>query len=212
MSKRIVIIGASGHGKVVADIARKNGYTDILFLDDRSPELRFCVEYPVVGTINDASKYIDSDFFVAIGNSEIRRKIQTCLIKNKNKIVKLIHPNAVIGESVEIGVGTVVMAGVVINSCTKIGRGCIINTCSSIDHDCVIGDYAHISVGAHLSGSVKIGNNTWIGTGTIVSNNVEIVGDCIIGAGTVVIKDLKEPDTYIGVPARKMFKSIDPLL
>lgn len=109
-----------------------------------------------------------------------------------------------IGSEVEIGIGTTVMAGVVINSSTKIGKGCIVNTSSSLDHDNVIEDYVHISPGAKLAGTVKIGKGSWIGIGSVVSNNVNICSECKVGAGAVVVKDITEPGTYVGVPARRV--------
>ena len=96
------------------------------------------------------------------------------------------------------------MAGVVINPGAQIGKGCIINTSSSVDHDCQIEDYVHISVGAHLSGTIEVGERTWIGAGATVSNNVNICGGCTIGAGAVVVKDITESGTYVGVPAKKI--------
>ena len=190
---RLIIIGASGHGKVVADIARLSGYTDIIFLDD-DDSITSCAEYPVVGR---SDMPIEGDAFVAIGNTEIREQLS----KNRN-LITLVHPNAVVADGVEIGEGTVVMPGVVINPGVSIGRGCIINTSSSIDHDCAIGDYSHISVGAHLCGTVSVGVMTWIGAGSTVSNNINICDRCMIGAGAVVIKDIIVPGTYVGVPAR----------
>ena len=118
----------------------------------------------------------------------------------------LIHPNAVIGEQVELESGTVVMAGAVINCCTKIGKGCIINTGATIDHDNSIEDYVHISPGAHLAGTVKVGQGSWLGIGSVVSNNVNITSGCKIGAGAVVVKDITEPGTYVGVPVRRDIK------
>ena len=94
------------------------------------------------------------------------------------------------------------MAGAVINPGTMIGKGCIINTNSAIDHDCEIGDFVHVSVGSHLSGTVTVGKGTWIGAGATVSNNVAICGGCMIGAGAAVIKDIDKPGTYVGVPAK----------
>ena len=205
MNKKLVIIGASGHGKVVADIAKKNGYTDIVFLDDNL-SLKECNGYPVVGSSKDVEIFCEHDFIVAIGNSQIRQKFQTFLINTKLRIVTLVHPSAVIGEHVKIGNGTVVMANAVINPCTEIGNGCIINTCASVDHDCVIGDFVHVSVGAHVAGAVGVGARTWIGAGATVSNNVEITSDCVIGAGAVVVKSIGEADTYIGVPAKRMIR------
>lgn len=118
--ERLVIIGASGHGKVIADIAKKNGYDEIFFLDDND-ELTICGKYPVVGKVDDFSKY-DCKFIIAIGNNAVREKIQTKLENSNKKIAILIHPNATIADDVEIGKGTVVMAGAVINSAVKIGK------------------------------------------------------------------------------------------
>lgn len=195
--KKLVIIGASGHGKVIADIAVKNGYEEIVFLDDNE-SLTECAGFPVVGKTRDASE-LYGDKIVAIGNAKIRERIQ----ENLENIVTLIHPNAVVSRRVIIGKGTVIMAGAVINSDAVIGAGCIINTGSSVDHDCRIDDYTHVSVGAHIAGTVEIGRRTWVGAGAIISNNINICNDCMIGAGSVVIKDIKVSGTYVGVPARE---------
>ena len=196
---KLTIIGASGHGKVVADIACRCGYDKIEFLDDRT-DVKACGGYPVVGKTLKAQN-IDDDLFVGIGNAAVRRKFMEEL-SDKN-IVTLIHPNAVIADDVVIGKGTVVMAGAVVNSGTKIGNGVIVNTCSSIDHDCNVADYVHVAVGAHLCGTVEVGENTWIGAGATVSNNVRICSDCTIGAGAVVVKNIEIYGIYIGIPARK---------
>lgn len=195
---RLIIIGASGHGRVVADIARKTGYKDIVFLDD-DESVTECAGYPVVGKSSDAP---DGEVFVAVGNAEIRKRLMA-LYKDRTHPV-LIHPSAAMADDVAIGEGTVVMAGVVINPNAKIGRGVIINTSSSIDHDCVVGDFVHVAVGSHLCGTVSVGNMTWIGAGATVSNNVNICSGCMIGAGAVVIRDIEEVGTYVGVPAKKM--------
>jgi len=194
---RLVIIGASGHGKVIADMAVKCGYKDIVFLDDNE-NVKECVGFPVIGKVLDA-KNMEDDKIVAIGNAEIRKKIQSQL----SNLVTLIHPSAVISRRVKIGEGTVIMAGAVINSDVVIGKGCIINTGASVDHDCKLGDFVHVSVGAHVAGTVSIGKKTWVGAGATVSNNVSICGHCMIGAGAVVVKDLKKSGIYIGVPVRE---------
>lgn len=199
--KQIVIIGASGHGKVIADIANKNGYDNIVFLDDND-SVTECNGYKVLGKTAEYKKY-DCDFFVAIGNSHIRSKITQELISAHKSIATLVHPNAIIADDVKIGKGTVVMAGAVINSATTIGKGCIINTCASVDHDNIIGDFVHVSVGSHLAGTVAIGHNTWLGIGAVVSNNINVCDDCMIGAGAVVVKNITESGTYIGVPAKR---------
>lgn len=203
MSKRLVIIGASGHGKVIADIAEKNGYNNIIFLDDNNA-VKNCGKYPVVGTVYDAGHYSDMDFIVGIGRGEIRKKIQEQLIEKGLNIISLIHPKAVVADDTVIGIGTVVMAGAVINPGATIGNGCIVNTGATVDHDNIIDDYVHISVGSHLAGSVHVGKDTWVGAGATIINNVNVCENCVIGAGAVVVDDIKEPDIYIGVPARKM--------
>lgn len=198
--RKIAIIGASGHGKVVADIARRNDYKEIVFLDDND-SIHECGGYLVIGKSFEAGK-IDADVIIGIGNAAVRKQIQESI--PDEKVVTLIHPDAVVAEDVVIGKGTVVMAGAVINPGVRIGKGCIINTCSSVDHDCVVGDYVHIAVGSHLCGTVTVGAGTWIGAGATVSNNVSICSDCMIGAGTVIVNDIKESGTYVGVPARRI--------
>ncbi len=198
--RNLAIIGASGHGKVVADIARKNGYSEIVFLDD-DESIHECGGYSVIGKSSEAGT-IDAGVIVGIGNAGVRKQIQESI--PDEKLLTLIHPDAVIAEDVAIGEGTVVMAGAVINPGARIGKGCIINTCSSVDHDCVVGDYVHISVGAHVAGTVNIGSHTWIGAGVTVINNVNISGGCMIGAGAVVIRDICESGTYAGAPAKRV--------
>lgn len=205
MKNKLLIIGASGHGKVIADIAIKIGrWENIAFLDD-DESINSSMGLKVIGKVADAYTYMsDYDLFVAIGNNTTREKLHIKIIMTGASIPNLIHPNAVIGEKVELGLGTVVMAGVTINCCTKIGNGCIINTGATIDHDSVLEDYVHISPGAHLAGTVKVGKGSWLGIGSIVNNNVNIVSNCKVGAGAVVVKDLTEPGTYVGVPARRV--------
>jgi sugar O-acyltransferase (sialic acid O-acetyltransferase NeuD family) len=139
--KKLAIIGASGHGKVIADIAVKNEYKEIVFLDD-NPKVQECAGFRVVGTLEDIDKYPDYDVIVAIGNASIRKKIHKKV--GEDRLTTLIHPQSVISRRVTIGKGTVVMAGAIVNSDTKIGEGCIINTGASVDHDCSIGDFVHV--------------------------------------------------------------------
>lgn len=196
--RKLIIIGASGQGKVVADIARLNGYNDIAFLDN-NVELKECCGYPVLGADTLVDK-LEGELFVAVGKNVVRKIIME---REKKKVFPvLIHPSATLAEGVEVGSGSVVMAGAVINPGARLGEGCIVNTCASIDHDCIIGDFVHVSVGAHLAGSVNVGAHTWIGAGAIISNNISICEDCIIGAGAVVVKDIDISGTYIGVPAK----------
>lgn len=205
MKGKLLIIGASGHGKVVADIALKmDKWETIDFLDDNL-SVKSSMGINVIGKSMEFINYIDDyDMFVGIGDNKVRKRIYKKLIEANASIPLLLHPSAVIGEQVHIENGTVVMAGVVINCCTKIGVGCIINTSSTIDHDNIIGDFIHISPGAHLAGNVYVDDESWLGIGSVISNNIGIYKECIIGAGSVVINDIKETGTYVGIPAIKI--------
>lgn len=207
MQKKVIIFGASGHGKVLAEIILKSGDDVVGFLDDDLSIQNKIVylDKKVLGTINDCNNFKDCFFVIGIGNNKIRK-----LISNKYNNLKwytAIHPNAIIATDVKIGEGTVVMPGAIINPGTIIGKHCIINTSTSLDHDNVIEDYVHLSPGAHLAGTVKIGEGTWICAGVTVINNITIEKNNIIGAGAVVIKDIHESDfTYIGIPVKKIIK------
>lgn len=205
MKKKLMIIGAGGHGKVIADIARKmNRWESIAFLDDNGA-VKECAGCRVVGKTEDAAGWKDlADFFVAIGNNAVRENVQESLEAKGLSVATLIHPSAVIADGAEMGAGTAVMAGVVINPSSRIGKGCIINTSCSIDHDNILDDYVHVSPGAHLAGTVSVGRGSWIGIGGIVSNNVSICAHCKLGAGAVAIRDIEEPGIYAGVPAKKI--------
>lgn len=207
MNTTLIIIGASGHGKVIADLAETlQQYKEIYFLDD-DPKKKSCMGYQVIGTSADIDSYVTkADFAVAIGNAKVREKILEGLLQKDASIPVLIHPNACVAKHVQIGAGTVVMAGSVIQADCCIGKGCIINTCSSVDHECVLEDYVHVAVGTHLAGAVEVGKSTWIGAGTTVINNIKICERCMIGAGALVVKNIENAGTYIGVPAIKRDK------
>lgn len=205
MKNKLLIIGASGHGKVVADIALSIGKWDSVgFLDDNT-SIKNVMGLDVVGTSKDLAKYMDEyDIFVAIGDNAIRKRVYGMLESLGASIPLLVHPSVVVGSDVSIDHGTVVMAGVIINCCTEIGRGCIINTGATVDHDNSIGDFVHISPGAHLAGTVEVGQECWLGIGSVISNNVRISSDCKVGAGSVVLKSISEPGTYVGIPVRRL--------
>lgn len=204
MSKKVIIIGASGHGKVVADIIQKSGETVLGFLDDNSARKDGFIGLPILGTIDQYRRYIgDARFIIAIGNAAIRERLAMEL--HDVSWYTAIHPAAVIaGIDVDIGEGTAIMANAVVNSGAKIGRHCIINSSAVIEHDNMIEDYVHISVGTKLAGTVKIGKSSWVGIGASVSNNINVCANCMIGAGSVVIRDISEAGTYVGVPAKRV--------
>ncbi len=201
MSNRLVIVGAGGHGKVIADIALKNGYENICFIDDNATG--DCMGFPIIGTSSEIETLDDgkTDFVIGIGNNSVRKTIAE---KYNVNWVTLVHPSAQIAVNVSVEKGTVIMAGVVVNVCATIGKHCIVNTGAIVEHDNVLKDFVHISPNAALGGTVCVGEKTHIGIGATVKNNIDICNDCIIGAGAVVVKDIKDSGTYIGVPAKEI--------
>lgn len=205
MKEKLMVIGASGHGKVIAEIAEQmRQWNDIVFLDD-AIEKKTCSKYRVLNTTDQLEEYVhDHAFVVAIGNNAIRKTFIDRLKVLNADLPILKHPSAVVSSSTSIGEGTVIMAGVVINCDVSIGAGSIINTRSTVDHDCTIGAYSHVSPGVNIAGSVVVGEGVWLGIGSSVVNNIFIHEDAIVGAGSTVIRSIDAPGTYVGVPVRKL--------
>lgn len=202
LSEKVIIIGASEQGKVIADIVLSNGDEIVGFLDDDTSKKEM-IGYQVLGVASDYKQYTECSFIVGIGNASIRERIANNM--QGVKWYTAIHPTAIISKmGASIGEGTVVMAGAIVNPGANIGKHCIINSGSIVEHDNVIADYVHISVGAKLAGTVHVGERTWVGIGSVISNGVHVCADCMLGAGTVVVKDIVERGTYVGVPSRKV--------
>ncbi len=198
--KKVIVIGAGGQGKVVADIIRLSGDEVFAFLDD-SVEKK-CNGFNIIGTTSDIGKWKDCWYFAAIGDAAVRKNIM-----DKDVLwYTAIHPSAVVANDVKIGEGSALMANSSVNPGSIIGKGCIINTGATVDHDCVLEDFVHISPGAHICGTVRICRGTWVGAGATVINNISICSGCIIGAGAAVVKKLSIPGLYMGVPAVKIIR------
>lgn len=198
MSNKIIILGAGGHAKVIADIALKCGYEVCGFLDDNAKADKI-LGFPILGKIEDCLKFTDCEFVIGIGSNAVRKMLSE---KYALSYATLIHPSAQIGAEVTIGNGTVVMANAVINPCTVIGNHVVINTASVVEHDNVIENYVHISPRAVTCGTVKIGEGVHVGAGATVINNISVCSGVIIGAGAAVVKNIAEKGTYVGVPAK----------
>lgn len=193
MNRKVIVIGASGHGKVVADIVLANSDKVIGYLDDDPAK-------DCLGDIDSYINYPEAEFIIAIGNTENRKEISQ---KLKCKWYTAIHPSAVVSQSAFVGPGTVIMPNAVVNAGATIGEHCIINTGAIVEHDNYIGAYTHVSVGAKLGGGVRVGSSVWIGIGATISNNIFVCDNTLIGAGAVVVKNINFPGTYIGIPAKK---------
>lgn len=195
---KVYLYGASGHAKVVIDIARL-AYYDVPCLIDDNPKVNELVGLPVVHSAEGLSPII-----VTIGDCQIRRKIVEKL--GDREYLTVIHPSAQKAESVKLGYGNVVMAGVILNPYAKVGNHCILNTGASIDHDCVIHDFVHIAPHCTLCGEVEVGEGTWVGAGTTIIQGIHIGKNCFIGAGAVVVKDIPDGSLCYGNPARVIRK------
>lgn len=202
--KRLAILGASGHGKVVADIAELAGWDEVVFFDDAWPKVKNNSAWSVIG--NTADLLASADAFtgvaIAIGNNLVRLEKLKLLREQGIVLPSIIHPQAVISRYATIGEGSVVCAGVVVNADAQIGAGAILNTGCSVDHDCFLADAVHISPGARLAGGSRIGTCTWVGIGAVVRQLISVGAYAVVGAGAVVVKDVPDHVTVVGVPAQ----------
>ena len=197
-SKTIAIYGASGHGKVVYEIAQLNGYEEIIFIDDGENDHYSFAQF--------LQTDYDCPMVIAIGNNKVREQAFNKTRKYKIELVTLIHPSAVVSKSAKIDEGTVVMPGVVVNCDTSIGKCVILNTSCVIEHDNIIKDFVHISPNAALSGNVIVRRMTQVGIGTSVIQGITIGENSMVGAGSVVVKNLPSNSLSFGVPAKKVRK------
>jgi sugar O-acyltransferase, sialic acid O-acetyltransferase NeuD family len=189
------LFGASGHGKVIAEIAENNNLKIDGFIDTDINKTTL-LGYDVFHKGPEESLEI----IIAIGNNEVRKRI--VMDNTLFAYPTLVSPNANISRRSVLGIGTVIMAGVSINIDASIGQHCIINTNASVDHDCVIGDFVHLSPNVALAGNVHVGEGTHVGIGACVIQGINIGKWCTIGAGAVVIKDIPDGCTVVGNPGR----------
>lgn len=204
----VLIIGAGGHGKVVADsmlaVAKESrkltpiGYLD----DDESLTDQQVLGLPVLGVIDHLPTVAHDGLIVAIGNNDLRRRLYDAFVVRGENLVSSIHPSATIGRDVSVGSGVMICAGVIVNPGSQIGDNVILNTGCIVEHDCRIGDHAHIAPGVTLGGEVQIGPGTLVGLGATILRGVRIGKDCVIGAGAVVTKHIGDTSVVAGIPAR----------
>lgn len=203
---QLAILGASGHGKVVADTAESLGWGAVIFFDDAWPILQHNGVWPVQGNTNTLMETLDmfSGVIVAIGDNQTRQEKMKELIELNAKLVTLVHPSATVSQYATIGPGSVVFAGAIVNAGTHVGLGAILNTACSVDHDCILGEFVHISPGARLAGSVTVGDLSWVGIGANVKQKINIGSKAIVGAGAAVVHHIEAGHTVVGVPAVRL--------
>lgn len=202
--KRLAILGASGHGKVVAETAERCGWQVIEFFDDAWPQTTLNGVWSVVGDSSSLKGALHTydGVLVAIGNNSIRHRKLLDLEQAGARLCTLIDPSATVSRYALLEAGSVVFASVVVNADARIGLGAILNTGCSVDHDCVLGAAVHISPGARLAGGVRVGDLSWVGIGASVRQLVEIGRHATVGAGSAVVSDVADSITVAGVPAR----------
>jgi sugar O-acyltransferase (sialic acid O-acetyltransferase NeuD family) len=203
---RLAILGASGHGKVVADAALLAGWTEVVFYDDHWPALDRVGPWAVVGSSGDLLRSATSHdaIVVAIGDNRVRLAWQREIMHARATLASIVHPAAVVSPHACVGPGSVICAAAVVNPFAIAGAACIINTGATVDHDCVLADGVHVSPGAHLGGGVRIGEASWVGIGASVRHGSVIGANVMVGAGAAVVGDVGDGLTVIGVPARPL--------
>lgn len=208
MSQRVVIIGAGGHGQVVADILwqmRVAGLdvTPIGYLDDNLllAGQRF-QDVPVLGRVADLASVPHDAVVVAVGDNATRRRLYGALAGRSERMQICCHPRAVIAGGVSVGPGAMICAGVVINPGSSVGANAILNTGCTVDHHNRIGDHAHIAPGVHLGGDVTIGEGALVGIGATVLPGRRVGDWSIVGAASLLRRDLGAGMMAVGVPAR----------
>ena len=201
---RLLIIGAGGHGAVVAEAAAfSDRWSEIVFLEDKTSESQV-LGFPIVGSTSEIDEVLDNqtEAIVAIGDNRRRLELLSTINEGGGAIATVVHPKACVSPSATISIGAALLAGSIVNARTTVGVGCIANTGATIDHDCKIGGGVHISPGANLAGDVSVGECSWVGIGASVKEGVRIGYDVIVGAGAAVVSNVEDGVTVGGVPAR----------
>lgn len=204
MDRKIYIYGASGHGKVVAEIAEAAGYELVGFIDDSKEPKEIFGFFPITFEEFLALNPNNTSVALGIGHNLSREKIFRKLLEHNIEVATLIHPAAIVSKRASVAKGTVIMAGTLVNPGAVIGMGVILNSHSVIEHDCLIGDFVHISPNAALAGNVEVGALTHIGIGSATIQGIRIGHQCIIGAGSIVIKDIPDFAKVVGNPATRI--------
>ena len=203
----LVVVGASGHAKVVIDIVEKEGRYRISHLLDDNPALhgQSFFGYRVAGATSSIPGTGENPLaLVAIGDNSARMRIAGWLRGNGFDLARAVHPQSHLGRGAVVGDGTVIMAGAVVNSDAAIGDNVIVNTGATVDHDCVVGDGVHLAPGVHLCGGVQVGAGSFIGAGTVIIPGIRVGNNAIVGAGSTLLEDVSENARAAGSPARKL--------
>lgn len=206
--KSLIVFGFGGHARSVADVAVAAGFNELMFIEENAREGEEFVGFPVRKTVDGLSR---SDWLCisASGDNYNRQKQLSNAIRDGWTITTLIAPSATVGLGAVIGSGCFIGHHAHIGPMARIGDGCIINTASVVEHECTIGDYVHTAVNSTVAGRSQLGNFIFLGAGATVIDRITIASDIIIGANSVVVSSLVKQGTYVGVPAKIIFRVTD---
>jgi sugar O-acyltransferase (sialic acid O-acetyltransferase NeuD family) len=202
---QVVVYGASGHGKVVADILCACGIEVKGFIDDDPQKVGDGSGLKVLGSaewLGAQAALEPIAVALGVGDNFCRRIIAERCVKMNVQLLTAIHPTATIAASARISPGTVIMAHAVVNADAAIGRGAIINTAAIVEHDCEVGNFTHLSPKVAIGGHVLVGDFSWLGIGSTVIPNIKVGTGSIIGAGSTVLQDVNDWVVAVGTPAR----------
>jgi sugar O-acyltransferase (sialic acid O-acetyltransferase NeuD family) len=205
-TRETALIGYSGHAYVAADIFLSAGKKVTAYCDKEEKTFNpFNLKYLGPESVSSVIETLkDYDYFIALGDHEIRKRIFYILQTVLGVPANAVHPSATISSSVQLASGIFIAANATINPLVKIGNGAICNTSCSIDHECIIGDFAHIAPGAVLCGNVKIGEGSFVGANSVIRQGITIGKDVVIGAGAVVIKNIPDGAVMAGNPQKSL--------
>jgi sugar O-acyltransferase (sialic acid O-acetyltransferase NeuD family) len=199
----LLVFGAGGHGRVVADAALRSGQWPALWASDR--DVSRCMGQLLPGVpLRDpsVSQDFDGPVHVAIGNNAAREK--ECLALGTQRLATVVHPQATVSPHAGVAPGCFVAAQAVVAPGAQLGAGVIVNHGAVVDHDGTVGSYTHIAPGAVLGGAVRVGVRVLLGSGAVVQPGLSVCDDAVIGAGSVVCADITQAGTYVGAPARRI--------
>ena len=206
LNKKVVLVGYSGHGLVVADAAREQGL-NLSFYVDKEATIENPYNLKYLGFEDDPRySHWQQDYFyaLAIGNNFVRRKTANIILSNGKELINIIHPRSSVSKSISMGIGNFINSCSVVNAQVVIGDYCILNTGSILEHECRLGSAVHVAPGAVIAGGVNIGDNSFLGANSVIREGVKIGKNVIIGAGSVILKDIGDNEKIVGNPGRKI--------
>ncbi|MEW5739572.1 MAG: acetyltransferase [Myxococcota bacterium] len=200
----VLVFGAGGHGRVVAEVVQSAGHVVEGFVDDGVASGERVLGLPVLGNADWLSRQNPRVVALGIGDNRRREAVASALLVQGHRPGTFVHSKAWVSPTAQLGAGTVVMANVSVNAEARVGMGVILNTACVVEHECVVADFAHVSPNATLGGQARVGARTHIGIGATVLNLATVGDDCVIGGGAVVLKHVESGVTAVGVPARRL--------